>query len=138
MTPFIMYNIITREKEIKMFIIVDSLTGLSLRFAKKLGYPVYQIDKDEIPFDEGEFFLITRSFNFGEIPLSTISVLRKHYQKCIGVAVSGNRNWGTNYGAAGDKIQEIYKIPLVLKFEGSGFNHEVEIVKNYIEEKNDE
>lgn len=120
-----------------MFIIVDSLTGLSLRFARKIGYPVYQIDKDEIPFDQGEF-LITRSFNFGEIPISTIRVLRKHYQKCIGVAVSGNRNWGTNYGAAGDKIQEIYKIPLVLKFEGSGFEHESEIVKKYIEERGHE
>ncbi len=138
MMSHIMYNNLTRKKEIMMFIIVDSLTGLSLRFAKKLGYPVYQIDKDDIPFDQGKFFLITRSFNFGEIPISTIRVLRKHYLDCIGVAVSGNRNWGTNYGAAGDKIQDIYKIPLVLKFEGSGFEHEIEIVKKYIEERDDE
>lgn len=121
-----------------MFVVVDSLTGMSVKFAQKLGYPYYQIGKDEIPFEEGDFFLLTRSFNFGEIPLSTIEVLRKHYQDCIGVAVSGNRNWGTNYGAAGDKIQAIYKIPLVCKYEGLGFPKDVELVKQYIAEKEKE
>lgn len=118
-----------------MFIVVDSLTGLSARFASKLGYPVYRIGVDEIPFEKGRYFLITRSFNFGEIPLSTIEVLRKHYQNCMGCAVSGNRNWGTNYGAAGDKIQDIYKIECVCKFEGSGFPKDIQMVKNYIETK---
>lgn len=118
-----------------MFIVVDSLTGLGMKFAHHLGYPVYRIKHDEIPFDDGEFFLVTRSFNFGEIPISTIEVLRKHYQNCIGVAVSGNMNWGTNYGAAGDKIQDIYKIPLVHKFEGSGFPKDIEVVKSFLENR---
>lgn len=120
-----------------MFIVVDSLTGLSMKFAERLGHPVYRIGVDEIPFDQGKYFLITRSFNFGEIPISTIEVLRKHYQNCIGVAVSGNRNWGTNYGAAGDKIEQIYKIPLVKKFEGSGFPMDVEVVKEFLEKRED-
>lgn len=121
-----------------MFIVVDSLTGLSVRFAKKLEYPVYQIGVDEIPFEQGRYFLVTRSFNFGEIPLSTIEMLRHHYENCIGVAVSGNRNWGTNYGAAGDKIQAIYGIPLVSKFEGSGFSKDVDEVIDFIERKEKE
>ncbi len=106
-----------------------------MRFAKHLDYPVYRIGVDEIPFEEGEFLLITRSFNFGEIPISTIEVLRKHYQQCIGVAVSGNKNWGTNYGAAGDKISQIYGIPLVHKFEGVGFPQDIQIVKSYLRER---
>ncbi|WP_331836835.1 class Ib ribonucleoside-diphosphate reductase assembly flavoprotein NrdI [Erysipelothrix piscisicarius] len=48
--------------------------------------------------------------------------------KVVGVAVGGNRNWGTNFGAAGDKIHDEYNIELVLKFEGSGFTKDVEIV----------
>lgn len=118
-----------------MFIVVDSLTGLSMKFAQNLGYPIYRIGHDDIPFEQGPYFLVTRSFNFGEIPMPTIEVLRKHYQNCIGVAVSGNRNWGTNYGAAGDKIQAIYNIKLVRKFEGTGFKPDWEAVKEYIQQK---
>ena len=121
-----------------MFVVVDTLTGMSLRFAQHLGYDIYRIGHDQIPFEQGKYFLVTRSFNFGEIPMSTIEVLRHHYQNCIGVAVGGNRNWGTNYGAAGDKIQEIYKIPLVTKFEGSGFKHDWETVKEFIKLKEQE
>lgn len=118
-----------------MFVIVDSLTGMTLRFAKHLDFPYYQLGKDEIPFEKSQFFLLTRSFNFGEIPLSTVQLLRRHYKNCIGVAVSGNRNWGENYGAAGDKIEKIYQIPCILKFEGSGFKHDWELVNNYIKER---
>lgn len=118
-----------------MFIVVDSLTGQGERFAQKLGYPYYRIGKDDIPFDQGEFFLLTRSFNFGEIPMPTIEVLRKHYQQCVGCAVSGNRNWGTNYGAAGDKIEAIYKIPLICKYEGSGFKHDHQVVIDFLKER---
>lgn len=116
-----------------MFVLVDTLTGMSERFAQKLSYPFYIIGKDEIPYQEGPFFLLTRTMNFGEIPISTVEVLRKHYKNCIGVAVSGNRNWGTNYGKAGELIQEIYKIPLVCKYEASGFPKDWEIVQNYID-----
>ena len=118
-----------------MFIVVDSLTGLSMKFAAHLKYPAFRIGHDEIPFDKGEYFLLTRSFNFGEIPISTIEVLRKHHQNCIGVAVSGNKNWGTNYGAAGDKIQQIYGIPLVHKYEGTGFPQDVQVVEQYLLER---
>ena len=49
--------------------------------------------------------------------------------------MSGNRNWGTNYGAAGDKIEAIYRIPLICKFEGSGMNHDKEIVKEWLNKR---
>ena len=125
----------TSSMEGIMFIVVDSLTGLSMKFASHLPYPVYRIGHDDIPFEKGEYFLVTRSFNFGEIPISTIEVLRKHYQNCIGVAVSGNKNWGANYGAAGDKIQQIYGIEFVHKFEGTGFPQDVEVVEKYLRER---
>lgn len=125
-----------------MYIVVDSLTGTSLRFASKLGHPVIKIKDRKNLKENDKFFLITRCQNFGEIPTNTQLLLDKHADKCIGVAVSGNKNWGKHYGVSGDVINEIYDIELVLKFEGTGYPHEVEIVKEYIknyerEHKND-
>lgn len=119
-----------------MLVIFDSLTGQTKRFAGQLGYESMHIKTyDGIPSDD--IFLITRSFNFGEIPKTTVDLLDKFRDKVVGVAVSGNKNWGTNYGKAGDRIEAIYHIPLVLKFEGSGFKQDIEFVKkwlaNYVE-----
>ncbi|WP_162140125.1 class Ib ribonucleoside-diphosphate reductase assembly flavoprotein NrdI [Haploplasma axanthum] len=115
-----------------MIVVFDSLTGQSKRFASKLGYEIISVD-DYYDEDE-EIFLVTRTFNFGQIPVPTVEFLNDYHDRVIGTAVSGNRNWGTNYGKAGDKIRDLYKIPLVLKFEGSGFDRDVEIVKKWIEE----
>jgi len=114
-----------------MVIIYDSLTGQAKKLADKLGYPVYDIKSYDINAID-RVFLITRSFNFGEITEETKAFLDDHHQKVIGVAVSGNRNWGKNYGAAGVKIESLYQIPLVLKFEASGFPEDVSQIKSWI------
>lgn len=114
-----------------MIIVYDSLTGQSKRFAESLGYELQDINTFK-PNEDDFLFLITRSFNFGEVSQSAKTFLSKHAKKVIGVAVSGNRNWGTNFGAAGDKIETEFGIPLVLKFEGSGMPHERKIVKDWI------
>jgi protein involved in ribonucleotide reduction len=118
-----------------MIIVVDSMTGMGLKFAAKLGYPFFPI-QEYVHRDEQSILLITRSVNFGEIPDATIAFLKLYAHKTIGVLVSGNRNWGKNYGASGDKIQLEYNIPLILKFEGVGFPHEVQHVKDWLKQKN--
>ncbi|HHT98679.1 MAG TPA: class Ib ribonucleoside-diphosphate reductase assembly flavoprotein NrdI [Acholeplasma sp.] len=115
-----------------MIIVYDSLTNQTKRFAEKIGLKVIDINAYDVIENDEKILLITRSYNFGEIPLTTISFLQKHANKVCGVAVSGNRNWGKNYGAAGDKIQAQYGIPLILKFEGSGMSHEVDILKKWV------
>ncbi len=115
-------------------IVVDSMTGLGKKFAEKLGYPVFDVQTYQAHPDH-EIFLITRSVNFGEIPSFTNTFLLEHAKKVMGVAVSANRNWGKNFGAAGDKIQLTYGIPLVLKFEGLGFPHEIRQVKDWLEKR---
>lgn len=115
-----------------MLVVVDSLTGQGQRFAEKLGVDFTDINLG-LEDDQSPLFLITRSFNFGEIPEPTLDFLERYSQRVVGVAVSGNRNWGTNFGAAGDKIAAKYAIPLVTKFEGSGFKHDVDHVKTWIE-----
>lgn len=113
-----------------MIIVYDSLTGQTRRFVNKIGIKSVEIN-DYYETDD-DVLLITRSFNFGEIPKSTSIFLEEFSNKVIGTAVSGNRNWGTNYGKAGEHIQRIYNIPLILKFEGSGFSHDVEFMKEWI------
>lgn len=93
-----------------MYIVVDSITGTSIKFAMKTGYDVLKI-KDRKFIEEGDkFFLITRCQNFGEIPTATRLLLEKHRDKVKGVAVSGNKNWGKHYGVSGDKIEKEYNI----------------------------
>lgn len=116
-----------------MVIVVDSITGNSLRFALKTGYPVIKIkDRKEIK-DDDYIFLITRNQNFGEIPMGTQLLLEKYHDRIIGTAISSNRNWGKHFGVSGDKIEEQWEIPCVLKFEGVGYPHEVQQIKDYIE-----
>lgn len=113
-----------------MIIVYDSLTGQTKRFVKKLGFNNVSI-LDYVENDE-PILLITRSFNFGEIPPTTLNFLNQYANKVIATCVSGNKNWGTNYGMAGVKIEQMFNIPLILKFEGSGFDQDVKLVQNWI------
>lgn len=121
-----------------MIIFYDSLTGMVKNFSKRLGFEmkdVRDLDLNNIP---DEMILITRSWDFGKIPDSTLDFLDdltdfNKLDNLKGVAVSGNKNWGQNFGKAGDTIQKEYGVPLVLKFEGSGFKKDVDFVKEYIQ-----
>ena len=123
-----------------MIIVYDSLTGMGKKVADKLGYPSCDINLYTSTAEP--VFLITRSFNFGEITQEAEEFLEKHASKVVGVAVGGNRNWGENFGAAGDKINHKYNIPLGRKYEGLGFSADIEYMKNWLQnymqgEKND-
>lgn len=121
-----------------MIIFYDSLTGMVKNFSKRLGFEmkdVRDLDLNNIP---DKMILITRSWDFGKIPDSTLDFLddltdSNKLDNLKGVAVSGNKNWGQNFGKAGDTIQKEYGVPLVLKFEGSGFKKDVDFVKEYIQ-----
>ncbi len=115
-----------------MKVVYDSLTGLGKSYAESLGYPtidIHDIDDQDL---ETEYFLVTRCFNFGEVPEPTVLFLRKHYRQVFGVACGGNRNWGANYAIAGDKIEKACRIPCVSKFEAMGFEHERQQSRDFI------
>lgn len=114
-----------------MIVVYDSLTGQGLKMAEKIGLPY--VDIREYESGDEKVILITRSYNFGQITDVAKEFLDKHASKVIGVTVTGNKNWGSTYGAAGDKINAQYGIELISKFEGSGFPHDVEIIKKWIE-----
>lgn len=115
-----------------LIIVYDSLTGQGKKFASKLGYKAVNI-KDYQNNDDPVVFLVTRSFNFGEIPKTTLDFLKKFHERVIGTAVSGNRNWGANFGKAGEVIEKEFGIPLVTKFEMGGFEVDIKKTKNFLE-----
>lgn len=56
----------------------------------------------------------------------------------IGVAASGNRNWGDKFARSADLISERYNVPVVYKFELAGttgdaqrFQQEVDKIAAY-------
>lgn len=111
-----------------MLIVYYSMTGNCRRFIKSSGiaedFETIELKKDTIDEEIDEpFLLVTPTINFGEVPPMVQRFLQKHHSNLIGVAASGNRNWGGNYAKAGDKISEDYHVPLVMKFELHGNDH---------------
>lgn len=121
-----------------MIIYFDSLTGMVKDFSKKLGYEIKDVRDLDLKNIPNNIFLVTRSWDFGKVPDATLDFLddlvdSNKLDNLKGVAVSGNKNWGNNYGKAGEIIEQEYGIPLILKFEGNGFKKDVEFIKNYID-----
>jgi ribonucleoside-diphosphate reductase protein NrdI len=116
-----------------MIVLYDSMTGLTKNAAKKLGYDTMSV-KDYQEDDDPVVFLMTRSFGFGEVPKDTKAFLSLYAHRVFGVAVSGNKNWGANFGKAGVTIEKEFGIPLVTKFEGLGFPSEIERIKSFIQQ----
>ena len=121
-----------------MFVYYDSKTGNVQRFIDKIKkerpeWSFVKISGDMEISENGH--LVTFTTNFGEIPDTTEKFLEnENNRKCIkSISSSGNMNWGTLFGKAADKIEETYGIPVLMKFELSGTNIEVENYINYLE-----
>jgi protein involved in ribonucleotide reduction len=113
-----------------MLLAFDSKTGNVKRFVDKLGLKSIQIE-DGLSIDI-PFVLITYTTDFGSVPMTTIKFLEKNHRNLVGVASSGNRNWGNSYGLAADKISNMYNIPLLYKFELSGTPLDVQKFRDII------
>lgn len=95
-----------------------SLTGNVRRFIGKTGLHAEEIRPNL--HAEKPFILVTYTIGFGEIPKKAAEFLRGNHALIQGVAVSGNRVWGANYGKAGDLVARQYDVPLLMKFELDG------------------
>lgn len=123
-----------------MIVFYDSLTGKGKFFAKRLGYDIKDIVDLTMEDMDNPMFLITRCQDFGKVPPQTLDFLDElsdmgKLDNLLGTAISGNKNWGNNYGKSGETIQEEYGVPLAHKFEVSGLKSDVVIVQEYIENK---
>ena len=121
-----------------MYIYYDSKTGNVERFVKKMERerPDWKYIKIKADMEiENEGHLLTFTTKIGEIPATTSEFLENaNNSKFLkSVSSSGNRNWGVHFAEAANKIEEKYGIPLLMKFELSGTNVEVENYIDYLE-----
>ena len=107
-----------------MLIVYDSMTGNVKRFISKLKLPAVQI-QNQMTINE-PYVLITYTTGFGQIPEKVSSFLQQNSKYLIGVAASGNRNWGHRFAKSADLIAESYNVPVISKFELSGTKSDVE------------
>lgn len=110
-----------------MTIYWDSRTGNVERFvhkvAAKTGWQCLKITGQLVALELGH--LITYTTKIGQVPESTERFMQANHPFILSVSSSGNMNWGTNFGLAADKIAVKYGIPLLLKFELSGLERDV-------------
>jgi protein involved in ribonucleotide reduction len=113
-----------------MLIAYDSKTGNVKRFINKLKLPAVQIE-EQMTIEE-PYVLITYTTGFGQIPERVSSFLKKNAQNLVGVAASGNRNWGEKFAKSADLISDHYNVPVISKFELSGTFGDVERFKQEV------
>lgn len=116
-----------------MLVVYDSLTGNVKRFVGKLDMESIQLT-DSLIVNE-PYILVTYTVGFGQVPEGTQRFLLNNNHYIMGVASSGNRNWGSNFARAASSISKEYNVPIIHTFELAGnvddvgiFNREVESI----------
>lgn len=122
----------------------DSNTGNVLRFINKLKEKFFKMNLDieiikidEFTIIDSKCHFITYTTGIGNVSKKTKSFLLNNYKlgntnKILSVSSSGNMNWGDKYGLAADKISRKFYIPILMKFELSGTDLDVEKYINKI------
>lgn len=112
----------------------DSRTGNVERFVNKVklltDWEIIRITDDLDINDAGH--LITYTTKIGEVPDNTASFMARNAGLIKTVSSSGNRNWGCNFARAAETIAKVYKLPVLLKFELSGTQPDVQQLINLI------
>ncbi|AHH04000.1 NrdI protein (plasmid) [Borrelia nietonii YOR] len=113
-----------------ILVVYASKTGNIERFIAKTGL------KDTFRIVTGSeivnrpYVLLTYTISFGKVPSEVENFLKHNFKLMVGVAGSGNRNWGDSFCNAVNLIRNEYNVEEILKFELSGTSHDVE---NFVE-----
>ena len=118
-------------------ILYYSKTGNLEKFVKKLNYDNVELITDSLIVKES-FILLISTIKFGEVPIEYKRFLRNNPKGLIGVAGSGNRNWGANFAIAADKVSKKFNVPIISKFELSGNKHDVKYFIENVEKLEEE
>ncbi|MCQ6288946.1 class Ib ribonucleoside-diphosphate reductase assembly flavoprotein NrdI [Bacillus cereus] len=106
-----------------MLVCYDSQTGNVERFISKLGMKTIKI-KENMKIED-DFIFVTYTTGFGQVPERTLGFLKRNHNRLLAVAASGNRNWGQSFAKSADIIANMYKVPIIHKFELSGMEQDV-------------
>jgi len=117
-----------------MIVAYSTLTGNVGRFVGNLGLESVQV-KSGLVID-APYVLITVSFGKGAVPKDVESFLSNetNIQNLKGVVGSGNINWKENFCGSAITIADRFKVPLLHKFEMSGYPSDVKVVRQRIKE----
>lgn len=105
------------------------------RFIQKLNLKATRIIKDETLLATQPFVLLCPTYGGGSakgaVPKAVIQFLNNPENRRLirGVIASGNTNFGTAYGLAGDIIAQKCQIPFLYRFELLGTPEDVNRVK---------
>lgn len=125
-----------------MKIVFFSKTHNTERFIEKVGFESLEgleaVKGYENDIYQEPFILITYTTGFGEVPKEVKKFVNHNKDFIQGVVSSGNRNWGTLFGAAGDEIAQRCNVPLLMKFELAGTLLEVNKFRNLLINKGQE
>ncbi|MCT6517579.1 MULTISPECIES: class Ib ribonucleoside-diphosphate reductase assembly flavoprotein NrdI [Enterobacterales] len=105
------------------------------RFIQKLNLKATRIIKDETLLATQPFVLLCPTYGGGSakgaVPKAVIQFLNipENRRLIRGVIASGNTNFGTAYGLAGDIIAQKCQIPFLYRFELLGTPEDVNRVK---------
>lgn len=118
-----------------MLIAYSSMTGNVNRFVQRLSFPA--VNLREIEQIDEPYVLVTYTFNFGNVPQEVSAFLEKnpnHQRHLLGVAASGNRNWGALFARAADVIAANFHVPVLHKFELAGTEEDIQIFTEKVRE----
>lgn len=111
-----------------MTIYYDSKTGNVERFVRKLSlltdWKYVKLSENTEADEVGH--LITFTTQIGKVPALTLSFMERYHNYIQTVSSSGNMNWGSNFALATDIISKEYNIPVLIKFELSGLDRDVQ------------
>lgn len=122
----------------------SSVTGNTARFVEKLNTSglKYQVPiKGDFNISpENNFIVITPTYGDGDgkgmVPHQVKKFLKEKSNGLVGVISTGNKNFGKEFGLAGDLISYKFRVPLLYKLEIAGLPEDVEKVNKILEELN--
>jgi len=118
------------------------------RFVDRLGLPALRLPltpSGPQPCVSDPYVLITPTYGGAlgpttrggaHVPRQVVSFLNVEHNRnlCRGVISSGNTNFGTEFGIAGDIVARKLGVPLLYRFELMGTHEDVERVREGLEE----
>lgn len=118
-----------------MLIIYHSLTNNIERFLNKSNHTnkLKLIDGNEIIKEP--FILMTYTIERGQIPNIIKKFMINNHKNCVGLIGSGNKNWGSLYCNATKLLKDEYDINILMNFELSGIQENIDKFNEIINEK---
>lgn len=124
-------------------IFFSNVTDNTQRFITKLDLTEHSVVRVPVKGDtdftvKEPYLLITPTYGDASgksmVPRQVKKFLqhKNNWKHMVGVVASGNRNFGEDYGKAGNVISEKFNVPLFYKFELAGDETDVATVKQLI------